>query len=904
MTLRNAVLATCLLLTGPVVPAQPIESFDPESPAARQAAVERLTERAEQRRSAAVARARAEGWPVRGRVEGRTFELTGLRKDGSPVYYITHNTNAAISTNAHLVRGSAPFNVDGAGLSIGVWDAGSVLHTHQEFGARVSREDGAGSDDHATHVGGTIGAAGVDSSARGMAPAVGIRTWEWGNDTGEMTAAAATGPGQTTPIYISNHSYGTISGWSNGSYSGNDGPHFFGEYPGAREDDNFGRYDYEAGQWDQLCFDAQYYLPFKSAGNDRNDAAPSPGTTFYYQDGGWQSGSYDPATGPYADGYDGGFDTIPTKGVAKNVMTVGAVEDAVFDGNRNPYLAIMTGFSGWGPADDGRVKPDIVANGASLYSPVDGSDTDYGYKSGTSMSSPNAAGSAQLLVSHYANRSGGGAMRASTLKGLIIHTADDLWNTGPDYRYGWGLMNTLAAARQIDTHFDSPGAGAIAEARLDGGMPAWSAQFQWDGVSPIRVTLCWTDPGHDSIGGLDNSTPALVHDLDLRLTAPDATIHRPWVLDRLNPGNDATTGDNTVDNVEQILLESPSAPGIYTIQVTHKGALSAAQPFSLIVSGQAVDAMILMPVTSWTAAGDPGGPFAPAVHTFTIQNIETTPIAWTAAHSAAWIDLAPTSGTLGPSGQAQVTASLNANAELLAAATTPYSDVITFTNQSSGLAQQRAVSLTVSPRLMAEDFNSVPDLAFTTIRFEPDGEGGYRDPCLIDADQLPYDLTGHALVNLGDDDSATITPSAPAPFHGIARTSCHINSNGNITFDSGDTGFTESMSQHMSQPRIAAFYNDMDPSSAGAVYWAQVDGDLVVTYLDVPQYNSSNRNTCQIVLAADGTLSLTWLDLETTDGIIGISDGSGLPAIYRTVDLSTMDACAPANPARRWQMFE
>ena len=44
-------------------------------------------------------------------------------------------------------------------------------------------------------------------------------------------------------------------------------------------------------------------------------------------------------------------------------MTVGAVSDAVNDTTRDISKAEMTEYSGWGPTDDGRIKPDIVADG-------------------------------------------------------------------------------------------------------------------------------------------------------------------------------------------------------------------------------------------------------------------------------------------------------------------------------------------------------------------------------------------------------------------------------------------------------------------------------------------------------------------------------------------------------------
>ncbi len=390
-------------------------------------------------------------------------------------------------------------------------------------------------------------------------------------------------------MYISNHSYGVVSGWITGDYSGNYGPHWFGVW-GNREDEGFGQYDSEAAEWDSICYAAPYYLPFKSAGNDRGDYAPSNGTTFYYIDGGtWQSKSYNSSTDPYSDGWDnGGFDTIPYNGTAKNIMTVGAVSDAIQNGMRYLPSAIMTGFSSWGPTDDGRIKPDIVANGTDLYSSIDSSNTSYASYSGTSMSAPNASGSAALLEQLYCRLFPGQAMRASTLKALIIHTADDLGNPGPDYSFGWGLMNTKAAADQIIDRYSDSSANKIVEGLLSAANPTDSYTFIWNGDTAIRATLCWTDPPADALTGLDNPSPRLINDLDLRIIGPNGSIvYYPYILDRLNPANSATTGDNTRDNVEQVYISSPYLPGIYTVEVNYKGTLTNSQQhYSLITSGQ------------------------------------------------------------------------------------------------------------------------------------------------------------------------------------------------------------------------------------------------------------------------------------------------------------------------------
>ncbi|MBM3891133.1 MAG: peptidase S8, partial [Verrucomicrobia bacterium] len=371
-------------------PANPIV-IDLSTEAARQKTVQALTDGAAQAKQAAEALARQLGWPIRGELPGgRLFELMEL-VNGKPRYYVTHNANAAISTAADRVRNTPPYNVNGAGYTVGIWDGGAVRSTHREFGTRVRIRDGATVADHPTHVGGTVGASGVAATAMGMAPNVGIDSYDWTSDIAEMTSRAATAPGQAGRIYVSNHSYGYITGWY--------GNYWYGTF-GEREDRGFGQYSSATVNLDSLHYSAPYYLAFKSAGNDRNDPAPAPGATYYYWNGSaWVSKAYNPATDPYADGWDaGGYDTMEEQACAKNIMTVGAVNDAVSGGVRAPANGTMSDFSNWGPTDDGRIKPDIVANGVSLYSTYGTSDTSYGTMSGTSMSSPNAAGSAMLLV--------------------------------------------------------------------------------------------------------------------------------------------------------------------------------------------------------------------------------------------------------------------------------------------------------------------------------------------------------------------------------------------------------------------------------------------------------------------------------------------------------------------------
>ena len=237
--------------------------------------------------------------------------------------------------------------------------------------------------------------------------------------------------------------------------------------------------------------------------------------------------------------------------------------------------------------DDGRIKPDIVTNGIGLYSPTAGSNSSYASYNGTSTATPGSAGAAMLLHQYYNELFDDEAMRASTLKVLIIHTADDLGNPGPDYKFGWGLMNAKAAADHISGHYDFPDANKIVEGLLDSNNTSDSYNFEWDGNSPIRATLCWTDPPASAVTSLDNPSPRLMNDLDMRIIDSNGSAAYPYVMNPANPADTATTGDNTLDNVEQVLIESPNLPGTYTVQVNYKGSLTNGQQYySLIISGQ------------------------------------------------------------------------------------------------------------------------------------------------------------------------------------------------------------------------------------------------------------------------------------------------------------------------------
>ena len=460
--------------------------------------------------------------------------LVGVFDDGTPKYYATYNREGAITTRANTVNtgGVAGLDLNGENMIAGVWDGGLVRESHNLLEDRVLQIDNPGSiSSHATHVSGTMVGSGsqVNGQAKGMAPMAELLAYDFGADEPEMTSAASQG------MILSNHSYGIPA---------DNVPLWY-----------IGYYDSNARNIDRIVYNAPYYLPIVAAGNDRQSGANSG---------------------------DGGYDYLTDKGVAKNNIVVAATFEVLEYEDASDVF--MSSFSSWGPTDDGRIKPDVSAKGVNMYSSTGASNGSYANFSGTSMSAPNVSGSLLLLQQHY-NDLNGEYMLASTLRALALHTADEAgFAPGPDYRFGWGLLNTQRAAQVISQ--DGTESMIITET-LDAN-DVYTYTFKADGTQDISATIAWTDPAANPLpgGNEDVTTPSLVNDLDLRISQDGGVTFLPWVLNAATPTAGATTGDNVVDNVEKIEINTPEA-GDYIVRVSHKGQLlvNDTQVFSLVLEG-------------------------------------------------------------------------------------------------------------------------------------------------------------------------------------------------------------------------------------------------------------------------------------------------------------------------------
>jgi len=526
--------------------------------------------------------AKKNGWPLRQVFsDGSTMILSGVSQTGQPLYDITYSNNAAgltTQTNALYDGGGLGINLTGSTPALrdklAIWDGGRILATHTELNGRVRQIDNPTTTDaHATHVSGTMIAAGSSPRARGMATQAHLLAYDFGNDLSEMTAAAAN-------LLVSNHSYGTAAGWRFNADRPGTNNNLKWEWYGdttisATEEYRYGFYDARTRDWDRLAYISPNYLMVKSAGNDHGANGPTADAPYFL------GSSSQTSTNARAN--QNGYDQITTYGNAKNILTVGAISALTTGYNQLSDPRIST-FSSWGPTDDGRIKPDITGVGVSVLSSTSTGNNAYATLSGTSMSSPNVSGSV-FLLSELFNNLRGGFMRSSTLKGLILHTANDAGNPGPDYQYGWGLLNSRRAAEVIINRDQTD---LLAEQTL---MPneTFTTQIVASGRGPLVVSICWTDPEAAptpaNSSNLNNRTPKLVNDLDVRIS--DGTIeHLPWILNPTQPSLNATRGDNIRDNVEQILIANAVPGKTYTITIKHKGTLTnSRQDYALIMSG-------------------------------------------------------------------------------------------------------------------------------------------------------------------------------------------------------------------------------------------------------------------------------------------------------------------------------
>ncbi len=403
------------------------------------------------------------------------------------------NNKSTTNGRANVLKSALPGNrnLSGAGVVVGIGDESNPLR-HIDFNTRIINRAPIEAGSHGLHVMGTMAGAGLmDERYAGYAPKATVVAQSYSSILAYSPQYV-----QDFGMVITNNSYGSdvITCETNGAYD---------------------LYSYIL---DQQAFEMPYLQHVFAAGN---------------------SGSTTCA--PFAVGFGtvlGGYQT------AKNVITVGATGET---------SGIMANSSR-GPVKDGRLKPEITAQGSGIVSTIPVNL--YGSGSGTSMATPAVSGGLAMLYERYRQLNGNQNPKNGLMKALLVNGAVDKGNEGPDYRYGYGWLNLLRSVKMLESQaYTTAQVAHQATNNFSISVPANTAQ--------LKVMLYWNDPAGSTLVSQN-----LVHNLDLQVTNPASNVVLPRVLDPsvANVNNVATTGVDNRNNMEQVVINNPAA-GDYTISV-------------------------------------------------------------------------------------------------------------------------------------------------------------------------------------------------------------------------------------------------------------------------------------------------------------------------------------------------
>lgn len=494
--------------------------------------------------------------------DGNISQLIGSDEQGKPLYYTTLNVGAAQMTKANTlhVANSQRQGLTGLGMVIGLWDFSKPRSSHELLLGKITYPANQNQtvSRHSTNISGTMVGNNGDANAKGISFESTLRAYDWLDDTLEMLSEAYDPISNSNGILVANNSYGFD-------------PIYLQTY-------QFGKYNSTAQSWDNLMYLKPYFQIVKAAGNARAlspQVLPQLSTSV-------------------------GYDLLEGAGVAKNVLVIGSAK-------KNPSMSTdenydVSDFSSYGPTDDGRIKPDFCAPGEDIYSSIDTYDQAYGVYKGTSSATAVVSGIISLLQQYWKSVSPSSTyMWSSTVRALLAHTANDKGQEGPDYIYGWGLVDAQRAAQAIHDNIEGSYDGSkkttlVQEKTINQGTEYSIYVVPLSNTQPLSATISWTDPQGLLDNNLQNnlSTPNIINDLDLKIVKINSNgteeVYYPWKLGGINSVTTAAIkGVNNVDNIERVDIKNPDVNATYKIVISPKNKQVLLQPngfqnFSVIVS--------------------------------------------------------------------------------------------------------------------------------------------------------------------------------------------------------------------------------------------------------------------------------------------------------------------------------
>ncbi len=544
---------------------------------------------------------------------------------------------------------------------------------------------------------------------------------------------------------------------------------------------------------------------------------------------------------------------------AFQVITCGAV-------NSSGDIAV---FSSEGPTADGRVKPEVLARGVSTHTVSPYSDSSYTTADGTSLSTPVVACAVACLIDARPH------WTVDQMRQHLFETADYFVQHethDPLYVRGYGIIDAFAA---YDTCSD---AGIV---MLD------RTEYACESTAQVLVNDCGLNTDDLAI---ETVAVTIVSDAELAGETLVLTESAPDSAEFLGTIDLSTTdaaGTLLVAHgnvVTVTYIDADDGEGNYDVVVTETAVVDCLPP--VIGNIQAADVQ----PRSALIAFDADEPVRGTVH------YGTSCDALDETADGTGYSTTPSVGLSGLQDNTLYYYAVSAEDE---AGNAVYDD--------NGGACYSFQTPEV-PDFFTEIFEgSGNDLAWTTLEFRPNGSNDFYGGCTAaEIDSFPTDPAGGTPLSLSDDDNEaiTLTGGATVSLYGTTYGTVYVGSNGYVTFAGGETGYTESLENHFSVPRVSMLYDDLNPSSGGTISYKQLADRLVVTYENVPEYSNTGANSFQIELFFDGAITINYLDLTASDGLAGLSAGNGLDPEFFMSDLSNLGVCQPEPPVAYGDMVE
>lgn len=537
-----------------------------------------------------------------------------------PLFYSIEETSANATANVDELQAgtvSGAPAVTGNGIKITIFDAGRIQDIHEQLTTNRAVNKEAATEAkhyHGTNVNSLLIGNGLatgnftqssvsypKANAKGILPQATTDNYMFGATTINGTVQNNYEKLASLPdLNISNHSYGINSGWNKPGTANT--YYWYGNYDLNHQDTYAGAYGLQDYNFDKIVYSQPQQIIVKSTGNYYGVGPDANSVKYRYNTttNAWVLfGANDEV--PPANCSQGN-NCIYFGSLAKNIITVGAVNQLTTPNRKYTQASdvVKGSFSSAGPRKDGAVKPDLSAVGVDMimanYITSSPSATNlYVVNFGTSYAAPIVTGIAGALTQIQRNISGNSSFifKADEMKVLLTHTANEAGRPGPDVWYGWGLVDAKKAAQVLVNRLNED--AYLEKNNLQSGVK-FTKQIKATGSEPLKVSISWVDPAiayfTNDTDLQQNNTSRLVNDLDVRvIDESNGTIYYPWKLDISNPNANATKGDNSVDNVEQIVIDNPTANGLYRIEVTNKNPLvnqdgnAATQDFALVATG-------------------------------------------------------------------------------------------------------------------------------------------------------------------------------------------------------------------------------------------------------------------------------------------------------------------------------